>query len=520
MQMHLFAQDKTNFVIRNLDTINTKFSDFGTAFYDANSIIFSSARKDMNVSRKKWKGNDEPFLELYKGTILPNGSVYNQEYFSKAINSKYHESNAVFTKDKSKVYFSRSNYNNKKLKANKEGVNLIQLYMADVSSNGDWQNIRPMPFNSDEYQTGHPTLNSTDDTLIFVSDMPGGLGGTDIWMVRINEDDSFGTPINMGAPINSISKEMFPFVASDSKFVFASDRVGGFGGLDIYEAVATSDFNYEEVNRLPEPINSSADDFGYIAKEEGLSGYFSSNRPGGKGSDDIYYFTRRMPEIIVEEVKPCAPKTDGQVKEKFTGKIVSGALVELYNADTNELLNSVTVDDSGTFIFDLECNTKYKLVGVKKYYKTGYALFETQQGDMSVPLILEVESEFKEVGDKQIIRINPIYFDYDKDVIRPDAALELDKVVDIMRKYPSLKVEGQSHTDSRGRDSYNLSLSSRRAKSTVDYIIRKGISPSRIYARGYGETQLNNRCSNGVKCSDVEHQQNRRTDFVVFLNND
>ncbi|WP_457618187.1 OmpA family protein [Lutibacter sp.] len=502
---------EVNYKIKNISE-NTKFSDFGVAFYGDNSVVFASSRKDKSIRNRKWYLNKQPYLELFKGNLGADGEINNVERFSENINTKYHESNVAFTKDLKTVYFSRDNYVNKKTTKDDEGWVLVQLYKANVDENGEWTNIQPMPFNSNNYQTGHPALNAKENKLYFTSDMPGSIGATDIYVVDINADGSYGKPINLGPNVNTRKKEMFPFIDRNNVLYFSSDGYKeGRGQLDIY---ATKIIGYEAIEpavNLGAPINSKKDDFALVYKSSLKGGYFSSNREGGKGDDDIYYF---------EELAPikfdCNQLVEGVVREKHTQALLPGSLVSLYG-ENGKKIESMITDKYASFSFIVDCETAYKIVGTKENYDEDKEEFKTSnEKDLELVLGLTLTpSEFIKIRGQLMVNINPIYFDLDKSEIRDDAAIELEKVVKIMLKYPKLKIDLGSHTDSRAPDSYNWELSEKRAISTINWIVEKGIEPSRITGKGYGETKLVNKCSNGVRCTEAEHQLNRRTEFII-----
>ncbi|WP_456378301.1 OmpA family protein [Lutibacter sp.] len=503
---------EVNYSIKNISE-NTKFSDFGVTYYGENSAVFASSRKDKSIRNRKWYLNKQPYLELFKGNITADGEIVDVERFSETINTKYHESNVTFTKDLKTVYFSRDNYINKKTTKDDEGWVLIQMYKAEVGENGEWVNIQPMPFNNNNYQTGHPVLNNKENKLYFTSDMPGGFGSTDIYVVDINRDGTYGKPVNLGPNVNTRKKEMFPFIDSNNVLFFSSNGFAdGRGQLDIYATKIIGKEAIEPAINLGAPINSIKDDFALVYKSGDKTGYFSSNREGGKGDDDIYYF---------EELAPikfdCNQLVEGVVREKNSGALLPGALVALYDAD-GEKIESMIADKYASFNFKVDCETAYKVVGTKENYDKDSEAFETSnEKDLELALGLTLApSEFVSIRGQLMVNINPIYFDLDKSSIRPDAAIELEKVVRIMLKYPEIKIDLGSHTDSRAPDAYNWKLSESRAKSSLDWIISRGIDPSRITGKGYGETKLVNKCSNGVRCTDAQHQLNRRTEFVIL----
>lgn len=497
-----------NYDIKNISA-NSKYQDFGVSFFGEKGVVFASSRKKKTIKNNTWRGNNQPFLQLYKGVRSENGEISGIEELSKDINTKFHDADLTYTKDLKTVYFTSNNYLNKKFKKDTLGWNLNQLYRADRDANGEWKNIVAMPFNNDNYQTGHPVLNVDETQLYFISDMPGGYGLTDIYVVDILPDGKYGDPLNLGPNVNTEGKEMFPYIGDLNYLYFASDGYAdGMGGLDVY---VTRMFGYDpkpSVN-LGEPINSIADDFAFAFKNGTNIGYFASNRSGGKGDDDIYSFVEKTPILLY-----CTQFISGIVTDAITGDPVEGATVIVYDNFGNEA-DRMVVGYEAEYNFEVACNQGYTVVATKQNYSTDSKEFFLEYGrDAVIPLEIRIEEFLVERG-KCLIKINPIYFDFDRSKIRPDAEIELNKVVQIMKKYPELVIEGGSHTDSRGNNRYNELLSARRAKSTVKYIISKGIDPSRIFSKGYGENELANECADGVKCSEEAHQFNRRTEFSI-----
>jgi outer membrane protein OmpA-like peptidoglycan-associated protein len=504
----LLAQE-ANFKIKNVSS-NTKYSDFGVSYYGNNEVVFASTRKDRSIRKRVWVVNRQPYLELYQGNI-ENGDITEVKVFSKKLNSKFHDADVAFTNDLKTIYFSRNNYLRKKFVKDSAGVNLIQLYKATIGEGGKWTNITPMPFNDDNYQTGHPALNKDNTKLYFVSDMPGGYGSTDIYEVDINPDGTYGEPKNLGPNINTPKKEMFPYVDEDNILYFSSNGLEeNKGGLDIY-ATPLNSFSEEKPINLGFPINSNKDDFAITFANDKKAGFFSSNRNGGKGDDDIYSFVQKKPLIF-----KCTQQFSGVVRDKNTGALLSDALVTLLK--DNVVKEKVIVGSDARFNFGGDCNSSYEIKGVKQNFLSDSTKFISNADIDNLPnLDLQLKpSEFIRLRGKLMINIKPIYFDLDKFDIRKDAAIELERVVEIMNKYPEIVVQIASHTDSRARDEYNWVLSNKRAISTMNWLIDHGIDKRRVFGNGYGETQLVNRCSNGVKCSEAEHQKNRRTEFVII----
>ena len=516
---YLQAQETERYSIKNLE-INNEYSNFGTSYYGEDKVIYASPREGFQVIKNVWKPNEQPFLDLYIGDIAEDGELTNVKRINKDVNSRYHEADVVYTNDLQTVYFTRDNYQNGEVIKGKDGMVHLGIYKADVIAPGEWKNVEPLPFNHPDYSVGHPALSPDNKTLYFVSDIPGGYGQTDIFKASINEDGTYGSPVNLGAKVNTAGREMFPFMAANNILYFSSDKAGGMGNLDIY--AVKLDSRSEPIN-LGAPINSFNDDFAFLKRPGDDFGYFSSNRTSGKGDDDIYYFKELVPLKM-----PCTQVAEGVVRDKDTGKRVPGALVILLDAEGNEI-EVLVVKEDAKFAFDIDCESAYKVVGSKEGYTEDSKEFtsntELELGlDLDLNIAKEAEPEVAPGVTKSdydscqqaLDNVNSIYFDLDKSYIRPDAANELDKVVKIMKRCPNIKIEASSHTDSRASHKYNEALSERRAQATVDYIVNVGgISPDRIRAVGYGETRLRNRCKDGVKCSEAEHQVNRRTQFDI-----
>ncbi|AWH73517.1 flagellar motor protein MotB [Dokdonia sp. Dokd-P16] len=504
---------KSKYTIEDIRSINSRYSDFAPTEYEG-KLIFASSRDTGGATKKIHKWNNEPFLDLYESKVgSSSGSYTKPKAFSRELNSKFHESTTAFTKDGNTVYFTRNNFNKGNYRKSKNGTNKLKIYKSK-KANGKWSTPVEMPFNSDEYSTAHPTLNADDSKLYFASDMPGTVGLSDIWVATVNETDSVGTPINLGRPINTEGRETFPFMSSKGVLYFGSDGHPGFGGLDVFATTPRTNSSEKEViSNIGEPINSSFDDFTFILNEDTQVGYFASNRKRGMGSDDIYRFLK-------EEI-PCDIKLVGVVTDKDSGNPIPEATVQLIDSE-GTVIEAVQATAAGAYAFEATCVTQYVIRASKEEYSTAEAITTTPDvtGTLTNDLVLSLLQKPINVGDDlaKVLELNPIYFDFDRFNIRPDAALELEKVIAVMREYPTMVLDARSHTDSRGKDSYNLSLSDKRAKSTVAYIIEQGISSSRITGQGYGEKQPVNTCSNGVKCSEEEHQLNRRSEFIVISN--
>ncbi|HPF11982.1 MAG TPA: OmpA family protein [Flavobacteriaceae bacterium] len=492
---------------------NSELSDYAPTL-NGGEIVFTSNRFTRTASQRLHDWNDQPFSELYSIVASEEGEP---RRFRDKVNTRFHESSAVFTKDGQTMYFTRNNFIHSKRGKDGAGITNLKLYRSKRTEKG-WSEPEELPFNSDNYSVAHPALSADEKTLIFASDMPGGEGASDLYKVSI-EEGAFGEPINLGDAVNTEGRETFPFLDSNGDLYFASDGHVGLGGLDIYVAELSDEGNYDKGFNIGAPINTQYDDFCFVINSSTGLGYFASNRPGGKGEDDIYSF-----EQTAQLIKNCTQALTGEVRDEDTDDLIVEAKVVLLDSDNN-VLEETKSDINGKFVFDvIKCSTGYAIRASKENFSTSEKSFVTSgEYESTVKKTLYLASEEdKEIKDAKvgqdlgvILNLNPIYFDLDQSYIRPDAQIELLKVVEAMRKFPTLKIDVRSHTDSRGSDPYNLKLSDSRAKSTVEYIISAGIDRSRVTGQGYGETQLLNRCDDGVPCSEADHQLNRRSEFII-----
>jgi outer membrane protein OmpA-like peptidoglycan-associated protein len=499
---------KENYIIKNIDS-NKEFQDFGVAYFKDSLVVFSSARKSVFMKRV-WSGNHQPFLRLYQGKRTEDAEITDIKHFGNKIDTKYHESNLTFSNDFKTVYFDRNNYFHKEYRTNKKGINLIQIYKATITEDGNWVDIERLPFNSDEYSSGHPVLNSDNTKLYFISDRSESFGETDIYVVDINSDGSYGEPKNLGRTINTSKKEMFPYIDENNILYFSSNGLSDSkGDLDIYATTVNKQGNYFTPINLGFPINSNADDFAFVKQKGKNTGYFSSNRKGGKGDDDIYAVTElQSPKFS------CLETIEGTVKNSKNNKALPNAAVTIYNNNTE--LETVLTDNAGLYSFTVNCQKNYKIIASKQHFTEQIKNLDAS-GNLKVNMVLtpEENDHFINVRNQLMLNIEPIYFDLAKATIKPESEKELQKVADIMKKYPQLIIQVKAHTDSRGRDDFNYILSDKRANAVLVWLLKKGINRQRILAIGFGEEQLLNDCKNGVKCTEEEHLENRRTEFVI-----
>lgn len=498
--------DHAKYTVNNL-AVNSNKADFGVAWY-GDKVVYASSRD--TVGKKKYSWNDQPYLVLYEAKRdTATGAFSKDKKFLQKGQTTYHNAAATFSPDLKTVYFSVNNVKKgNKLVDDEKGTNNIQIVKGTIK--GDkLEKQEKLPFCSEDYSVGHPALKADGKYMFFVSDMPGGYGETDLYYVEIYSDGTFGAPVNAGPDINTIGREMFPYVQGDMLY-FSSDAHYGLGGLDVFSVKIGKDMEFAFPLNMGEPINSNGDDFSFIINEKGTSGYMSSNRKGGKGDDDIYFFKK-------EKQKPCLFTVSGTVRNKKDGLPLANAQV---NGFAGESEFNVISGPDGSYSLTASCSLKLHLKASLEGFSNDEKDVETGKvsGELkNIDFVLGKYEELVCIEDNvEKIDINPIYFDFDQYYVTPQGAAELDKVVYVMQHFPDIIIKIESHTDSRGKDDYNMRLSDDRAKSTFSYIIAKGIDPKRIESvHGYGESRLRNKCSNDVECTEEEHQLNRRSDFII-----
>ncbi|NNK54340.1 MAG: OmpA family protein [Flavobacteriaceae bacterium] len=487
-------------------SVNTENSDFGSAFY-GDKLVYASATVQTEGDKiHEW--NQQPFLDLFEADMDENGMLSNPTKLNGEVNTRFHESSAVFTKDGNTMYFTRNNFIDGKKGRDKEKTIRLKLYRATKSSETYWTNIEELPFNSEEYSVAHPALSLDGKKLYFSSDMPGTTGMSDIWYVNILEDGAYGSPMNVTV-LNTEARESFPFISENNNFYFASDGRGGLGGYDVFMVpLGESGIPNGEIKNLGAPTNSNKDDFGFIINEQKRIGYVSSNRDGEKGSvaDEIYRVQER-----------CEVTIAGTITSDVDNKPVANATVTLLD-ENSIVVKTMTAGPDGTYSFDgmAECSSVYvvRAIGDGCEYNEKLVTTPNVSGTVMADLVLECDPcAPNDLGCR--LKLEPIYFDFDRYNIRPDAEIELAKILAALRQYAELVIHIESHTDSRGNDAYNEALSEKRAQSTLEWLVSKGIDRNRLSAKGYGEYQLTNQCSNGVECTEEEHQLNRRSMFII-----
>jgi outer membrane protein OmpA-like peptidoglycan-associated protein len=629
-------KEDNGYVIRNLE-INSDEQDFGTTFFK-DDVVFTSSRTGVQTVVRKWNWNQLGFLDLYKADLDTSNYELSSPFpHHKKFNKKYHEGPASFDEAGEVMIFTRNSYKGR----NSSDEIILEMYESRLED-GEWSKPKAFKYNDKDYSTGHGSLSADGNTLYFVSDMPGGHGGTDIYRCYRTEKGDWSEPELLSDEINTEGNEMFPFIHPDSVLFFASNGHPGLGGLDVfYHDIRQNGLN--RTTNMNAPVNSSKDDFAFILNRERDKGFFSSNRIGGMGDDDIYAFEREKPMKFHQLLR-------GKVIDEI-GQIVPRVKVLLFNEE-GEIIGDVTTLDDGNYVFEVDEGQVYSMAAVKDDYSKGLGFLETKEPkrdyihdlmirkpvkemDLSMdaaidmntnelnegdtPLLfknVDTESEglslhsmirdvrtddaidgaevylydkitgeeillvSPETGDNtwylepeeysdrrysvkivkegyypmefdfdtpsemlgqhqfmarlipvleegeelnmdlsDLFAINPIYFDLDKYNIRDDAAVELEKIIDIMHEYPDMVIELTSHTDCRASKGYNNRLSTNRARATAKYLRNRLEDGSRVTGKGLGEMELVNDCECEGEvvsdCSEEEHQLNRRTEFRI-----
>ncbi len=485
--------------LRNL-AMNSDYDDFGAVYYNRKQMAYTSNNPSVRILTRIYNWTNQPFFDI-KVATLDTTEFKKTKLLARNVKQKWHEGPASFCRSGKLMAYTQNNYEGK----SEEDIVKLQIFFAEYKRH-KWEDPVPFELNSNEYSVGHPAFNSRGDVLFFVSDMPGGYGGTDIYFVKKEGKNKWSEPVNLGDKINTEGNEMFPYYESRHGLLFfSSNGRNGLGGLDVYVAVKTPT-GFDQVENLGAPVNTQWDDFSFIADKKLKEGYFSSNREGGKGGDDIYYYTfaGKYPEYVpVDSIHDYLYQL--YVYNDETKNPISKAkvMLDIVPTETNE--QGMV---SGRFKADESFDASIHVVGYVD--KTHHVEIGHSQESATIK-----DTVYLAVNKDKQIKLENIYYAFDKAEILPESAEELDKLVNFMQDNPQLKVELSSHTDCRGSDKYNLILSDKRAKSAVDYILSKGVDEDRIVAKGYGETRPVNQCVNGVRCTREEHQQNRRTEIRI-----
>lgn len=469
--------------------VSSDKTDFGAVLTNDNNVYFASAR---NTSKRNSNFNDEPYLDIYRATYNANGTISDAVAVDN-LNTRWHDGPASITNDGNTMYYGSESFNEKEFTKDKaKNSKFGKIYLYKATKQGDtWSNSKPLPFNNKEYDVRNPSISKDGKTLYFSSNMPGGFGGEDIWKVSVNGDE-YGTPENLGAKVNTEANESFPFITDDNILFFSSNGKTGFGGLDVFKL----DLNKgSEAMNVGEPVNTSKDDFAFTYNATKKVGFFSSNRDG---VDNIY---KADPVCNVQALV--------RVKDAKTGKVIEGATVLLVDEKQKTVSNQTTALNGETLTGVL-CNTAYSAQVSKQGYESG--VFEVAKAENEQVVVEALLTPIMPIITEREVILQPIYFEFNKSNITAEGAAELDKLVMVMNEYPNMVIFAKSHTDSRGSDKYNMNLSDRRAKSTVQYLISKGIAKDRISGQGFGESEPKVACK---PCTEEQYAQNRRSEFLI-----
>jgi outer membrane protein OmpA-like peptidoglycan-associated protein len=480
-------------------SLNSDFSDFGAYEFDG-KLYFVSAR---NESRRTYGWDNEPSLDIFMAENVA-GTFKNPIEITGDINTKYHEGSVAIAEDRSTLYFTRNDFLDEKYRKDDDGVNHLKIYKA-TRVNGMFQDIQDLPFNDLSFSNSNPALSPDGSQLYFSSDRAGGYGSSDLYVVDINADGTYGSPQNLGPTLNTEGRENFPFIDEEGMLYFSSDGHLGLGGLDVfYSKVDSGDFTPPQ--NLGLPLNSNADDFAFTYNGNVELGFVSSNRTSTKKekrTDNIYRAKLVSPleqsSVLVEVV------------DANTEVHIQDAQLIFYDTTQNEYSRSRT-DASGNSNNFLPTRKKFDLQVNAEGYESQSNSFEVPQLQMvmRVALLPEMTSTETEI----LILQGRIFFDYNKADIKPEAAFELDKLIEILKENKDINVQVVSHTDERGSEAYNMKLSQDRAGSTVAYLIENGVDPERLSSEGKGKSEIINDCTSG--CSDEEHEENRRSEFKIL----
>ncbi len=493
---------KSYYKVYNIDKLNTEEAEYSPFYYN-DKLYFTSSRGADKMHAATNTGFTDIYEYIFDGTDKFSGQA---RRLPNEINSvDAHDASCVFTDNGKTIIFSRGNNGSKK------GPKDVQIYMAKLGPDGKWGEAASIEsINDVNAWNSCPSLSRDGKTLYFSSNRENGYGGADLYKSELGPDGKWGTPVNMGAPINTKGSEWFPYVGPDGTFYFSSDGHPTLGSMDLFR-VKTED-GKAVVENLGTPLNTSYDDFALFYKDSTV-GFFTSNRPGGKGDDDIYEF---LDESKIKFAYYFLDLTSLFQQNDTTETLLENTLVKIVDPQ-GDTIATVSTDSVGKHKQKLEPAT-YTLVASKNGYLTDKKSVTVEKvpaeklkaGDNELVTSVKVVLQKKEITEGEFV-VQNIYYDYDQADIRPDAALELDKLVEFLKLNPDIKIELGSHTDERGGDKYNQALSQRRAQSAVDYIVSKGIPKGNITAKGYGEYKL--KIKNAK--TEEEHQTNRRTTFRI-----
>lgn len=487
---------------------NSPQADFAPTFYK-DGVLFSSSRG--SGSKKKYGPTGEAYLNIYRSDIEQRGDIKDPEVFKGIAASSFHKATPYYSEELNQIFYVLSNANGDYMQFSDKGKNALAMAMSN--GNGSFKYILRDLDTSFYY----PFYEASTGRLFFAANFEDSLGGTDIYYVYTNDGLIMSSPVNLGPRINTPGNEIAPFIFENSLY-FSSDVFYGLGGMDVYKSNMHADESFSIPINLGEGINSSSDDFGFIIKNNdtnGLLGYFSSNREGGKGNDDIYGFNvKEKPGLKTLALK------GNIVKPNNTG--VYKAMVSILDEE-GKTVKEVYSGAEGQYEIEIPWREKIVLQVSKERFSTFSKSFNEQDlealntNNFNID-IANIEDIVVESEGQDVIKMNKFYFGKGKWDINPQIAAELDKVVEAVKMFPELQLRVESHTDSRGGSSSNFTLSQKRADAIKNYLVQQGVPTTNIlYAIGYGEEKLLNNCKNGVFCLEMLHNKNERS-LVAVLN--
>ncbi len=547
--------------IYNEPTVNTPNMESSPAFYGDKIALVVTGDKNKSVD----KDTKEPFYDLNYALVNLDNSLGDKSNFGKKINSDLHEGPMAYDNQKNLLYFTRSLKEKRYNKGIEFDTAYLRIMVADMTKAKP--SVEQLNLEIEHYSICHPTLSKDGNTIVFSSDKPGGKGKMDLYMAYFDGSD-WKSVVNLGAQINTASNEVFPFLLNDTLLIFSSERVGGLGGLDLYVS-ALENGSWTQAQLLPKPLNTAFDDLGMIVRENGKSGYFSSNRLGGKGGDDIYRFETIVP--LFEKNPDQMVETQVTVLDKLTLEPIDNVKITMtplaidvnnftlssYNVDMlsgkdpgdlllkltpkkGKSLPSSTSNEDGMAFFKVKKTQKYLVSFTSSEHSAITLIYDFATFGKEFNMVLEPvgddrDDEISESTDKSdnqdddgnidevviptekgaIIVFENIYYEYNSSNIIKGAASELDALANVMKKKEEMNVRLEAHTDSRGTTEYNLQLSLNRAEAARKYLTALGIDEDRISIKGYGESRLRNECKDNIPCSEAKHRYNRRTEVVI-----
>ncbi|RYY72856.1 MAG: cell envelope biogenesis protein OmpA [Gammaproteobacteria bacterium] len=471
--------------------INSDKSDFGPFLTDDGHLYFASAR---NKARRTYGWNEEPFLDLYVSVMNADGSLAEPTPVA-GVNTRFHEGPASITKDGSTMYFSSESFKEGEFEKDKKNrLKMGQTYLYRATRDGEsWGGVKELGFNGRDYSNKDAAISPDGKTLYFSSNMPGGSGGYDIWKVSVSPEGTYGTPENLGTGVNTAGNEGFPSLTESGRLYFSSDARQGFGGLDVFYVDTRTG---GEARNVGAPVNTSRDDFAFSFNETRKTGFFSSNR---NGNDDLFQAT-----------PVCATEITVAVTDARTGAALPDARVAILDEKKN-VVETKTSDAGGLVSYVTDCGRTFAVQATRQGYESAtFPVARTAGEPLSVSAALQ---PIETIVKPEEVTLNEIRFEYDRSNITREGAFELDKLVQVLAKYPNMTVMVKAHTDNRGSDAYNMALSERRARSTVQYVLSKGVKRERISGKGFGESEPKVDC--GADCTEEQHAQNRRSEFLI-----